>query len=422
MSTKTSIKRIAAVAAVALTLGGFSAVSAHATATSSSATILASGLLSGGTGTAAGTQVVGGIANVTITETTTGTAVAGDILGTVSTSGVGSIAGSVGTVDTALYALGSAQGAPSYSATSFSVEAVRAGTGGNTGQAVVLTLTSAVAGVQTISFTPIGSTGAPGTAVTATITWGAAPVVSAQYSTAYINSVATAPTSTSTASSASGTVANGQAANIVVTLRSGVSTTINAGISASITGPGLLGYAAGGSTYNAAATARSVSSTSAEAAANSSYNVTVWPDGTTGTATVTIVSGTVAIATKTITFYGSAKAVTASQNLKVLKAAGTAGNAAGNVYTGTTSAYSASTVLVAATTTAAAYGTDSSAAATTGFTAGNAPITAYTTDSSGNASKITVNYGTNIKILISDTSVLTAVGCYNVDAASTSTG
>jgi hypothetical protein len=32
MSTKTSIKRIAAVAALALTLGGFSAVSAHAAA------------------------------------------------------------------------------------------------------------------------------------------------------------------------------------------------------------------------------------------------------------------------------------------------------------------------------------------------------------------------------------------------------
>ena len=49
MSTKTSFKRIAAVAAVALTLGGFSAVSAHATA--ATATFFVTGATTNGTAT-----------------------------------------------------------------------------------------------------------------------------------------------------------------------------------------------------------------------------------------------------------------------------------------------------------------------------------------------------------------------------------
>ena len=85
MSTKTSIKRIALVAAAALTLGGFTAVSASATVTTSTLT------LTGGYGAIAAdnksaTQVVGGIAQVTLSETsTTG------VLGTFTSSGVGAI-------------------------------------------------------------------------------------------------------------------------------------------------------------------------------------------------------------------------------------------------------------------------------------------------------------------------------------------
>ena len=71
MSTKTSIKRIALVAAAALTLGGFSAVSASATAPTppsvSGTSVFA--LTLGGGGTSAATQVVGGFASFTISET-----------------------------------------------------------------------------------------------------------------------------------------------------------------------------------------------------------------------------------------------------------------------------------------------------------------------------------------------------------------
>ena len=59
MSTKTSIKRIAAVAAVALTLGGFSAVSAHATAQADTLAVSA----------ATATALPGAAASVTVTQT-----------------------------------------------------------------------------------------------------------------------------------------------------------------------------------------------------------------------------------------------------------------------------------------------------------------------------------------------------------------
>ena len=63
MSTKTSIKRIAAVAAVALTLGGFSAVSAHAAATPA----IIAGTTAGGT---AGANVTATAVNGTYTAFT----------------------------------------------------------------------------------------------------------------------------------------------------------------------------------------------------------------------------------------------------------------------------------------------------------------------------------------------------------------
>ena len=55
MSTKTSIKRIAAVAAVALTLGGFSAVTAHA-ATSGELLVTAASSFSTGADTTSSTS------------------------------------------------------------------------------------------------------------------------------------------------------------------------------------------------------------------------------------------------------------------------------------------------------------------------------------------------------------------------------
>ena len=397
MSTKTSFKRIAAVAAVALAIGGLTSVAANATATSSAATLLSGSLVSSGPGSATlGTQVAGGIATVVLTETATA-GTAGDTLGTLSSTGVGTIntiaqSTNVTYVSTA-----------SFPTTSVGI--VARTTSAANGEAVTITVSSAVAGVQTLSFTPISASGAPGTAITAVITWGAAPVVSAQYSTAYSTTSHSAiGDATSDALGMTGVSTYGvQAGLVTVKLNSALSTGITAGLSATITGPGLLGLANDLTTFTASAAGKSLS-TSAAAAVSGNYIVAVYADGTAGTSTVTITSGTTAIATKTVVFTGSAKALTATQNLKVLKAGGTAGAAAaGNVYNGTTAAGDATTVLVQNT------GTTASPV----WTAGLAPITVFTTDSLGAPVTITATDSAVIKVVSSDSTVLTAGTCVN---------
>ena len=441
MSTKTSFKRIAAVAAVALALGGFSAVSANATTTTmaayatatnatwsvtqgSSASVGFTTAYAGSTVSTAGTQVVGGIATVTFYETATPGAVSdAELLGNVTSAGVGSVV-SLGTgVVTggtfgapAGYALGSTTTAATFPSSTLSLAATStASTAAASVISVPVNVSSQVAGTQTLSFTPITTNGVPGTPVTATITWGSAPVVSAQFSTAYIASSNTPATSITNASPVGGPAAlvalgtTGQlAGNILVTLKSSATATINAGISDTISGPGNLGYNAG-PFITSTAIGRAISATADEAAANNVYDITVWSDGTAGTGTITITSGSTTIATKTVTFYGSAKALTATQNLNVLKAGGSSGAVTtGNVYNGPNSAYSATTVLVQN--------------PTAGVTTGLAPITVYTKDTAGNPSPITVVYGTNIKVVSSDTTVLTPVTCVNVTASTTADG
>ena len=95
---------------------------------------------------------------------------------------------------------------------------------------ISLSALSTVAGTGTITIQPVNaSTGVPGTAVTGTITWGAAPVVSAQYSTAYI---ATGSANGSANALASALVfsksATGVVANVAVTLNSAAATPISA--------------------------------------------------------------------------------------------------------------------------------------------------------------------------------------------------
>ena len=88
MSTKTSFKRIALVAASALALGGFSVISAPQASAAHTASTLK---VTGSFGTIAanelsGTQTTGGLMEVTLSETsTTG------VLGTIASAGVGSI-------------------------------------------------------------------------------------------------------------------------------------------------------------------------------------------------------------------------------------------------------------------------------------------------------------------------------------------
>jgi hypothetical protein len=157
MSTKTSFKRIALVAASALAIAGFSAVPANAAHTSS--TLLVNATYGTGSGTAAGTQVVGGLIEVALTETSTS-----GVLGTVTSTGVGSIASVVLATNTTVPA------STTYPTTNLTLTT----SDDDAADVHTFTLTSAVAGTQTLTFTPIASTGAPGSPKSVTITWGAA--------------------------------------------------------------------------------------------------------------------------------------------------------------------------------------------------------------------------------------------------------
>jgi hypothetical protein len=82
-------------------------------------------------------------------------------------------------------------------------------------------------------------------------------------------------------------------------------------ISATITGPGLLAI---GTTQQTAAVGRAVSSSTLASGTGTAF-ISVYPDGTSGVATITISSGTTVVAAETITFYGAATKYTATVNI-----------------------------------------------------------------------------------------------------------
>jgi hypothetical protein len=190
---------------------------------------------------------------------------------------------------------------------------------------------SAVAGVQTLTWTAISAaTGAPTVVATATITWGAAPAASATYSTAYIAQGAAAGSSTTNALGASLVrTAGGQAGNITVTTKSSVTDVITAqSLCAVVTsGPGLLSIVPDNTDYNGDtgnSYGRTVCLTAAQVAANDEIsNIAVFADGTAGVATITITSGTTTLATKSVTFYGTVATLNVTQNLSIARASAT---------------------------------------------------------------------------------------------------
>ena len=294
MSTKTSIKRIAAVAAVALTLGGFSAVSAHAATTVAYTTMY---------DTTNGRQVVGGIATVTATMDTS-------TVQNFSVSGVGSVLlSTVGSNTTRTYGAASAAAGGPGTAWTDTVS-------GNGAGSDAIVLQSTVTGTTTITITPLVS-GVPGTAVTKTITWIAATstAVSTQYTTSGMSSGATAVTqgtnATILASKAFQSTAGNQAATIVVAPKDGSGLALAAELlTASVSGPGTLGIG----TTAANASGRAVTGAAGQ------YTITLYGDGTAGTSTVTISDGAVVVATKTVTFVGTVAKAVATQNLYVAAA------------------------------------------------------------------------------------------------------
>ena len=306
MSTKTAFKRVALVAAAALAIGGITAVAANANAGQAAPSL----------GATTATAVPGAYTTVVLTA---GTA---DKYYTIASSGVGSL----------LYPASAVNAAPDTSgllASGSSEVWYSGGTpGGGSFNAAgndVLTFSafSAVAGTQTITIT-----GTTSTAITETITWGAAPVVSAGNSLVIANNTAhtqvaagagisetTADTSI-TALAATGATANNTtaSASVFVKLLDNASPTpgnvTTDAIAASVSGPGFVKIGSAALTTiaplvtaaNAGLLGRSVT-----AAAGQYALVYIYSDGTAGTSTITISDSTagVVLGTATVVFYST---------------------------------------------------------------------------------------------------------------------
>jgi hypothetical protein len=242
-----------------------------------------------------GVQVLNGLATVTLnTDTSTAT--------TIAVSGVGSVVLAQAGTNTTLATLVAGSW---YRVTT---DAVGAGTS-------TFILTSAAVGVTTLTATPVESNGTQGTAVTKTITWTATGTLSASpaYTTVYSSAGSTAPDATTNAVAiVAPMTANSLAGNIKITLKDGLNNTITNGtLTATVTGPGLIGI--GSTQAGATVQGRAITGTSGQ------YFVNVFGDGTPGTSTITIWSGSILLATKTFTFSGIAASYSAVKKIQVLK-------------------------------------------------------------------------------------------------------
>jgi hypothetical protein len=324
MSTKTSIKRIALVAASALAIGGFSVISApqaNAAATASIA-LSGSGAVGSTTAVTAGLTYTANALSGSYFPTVTITAGSSDTAYLIASTGVGSMYGAA--------TPGTNGGSVTYNNNTSTTAgfawhkgaAVSTGTSFVDTNTVAFAVTSATAGDQVITLTPVAATNKP---LTLTITWGAAAVVTAAASTSYISTVKTDSATADVASIQVPNTAGSQQAVISVTTNSATATTINGtGLRATISGPGTLGIthaadfpAANDAAYTTASSGRDISVSATTAAASDRYIVTVWGDGTSGVSTITLTAGTTVLATETLTFYGAVASLKAAAKKNV---------------------------------------------------------------------------------------------------------
>ena len=312
MSTKTTFKRVALVAAVAAAFGGLSTVAANAVTTAAFPSVINNGTGANGVATAAlETTTVTATPTTSTYQSVTLTPGTNDSVYTISTSGVGTVyfptlatdgskgrLSSLSTTSTLFYA-GATPGAQV-----FSTEGV-----------LTFTAYSSAAGTQTITFAGNGT----GTkAIVDTITWGAGRVVSATYSKAVLSGHtlhANGTASTDDSVAVVDTVGT-LAGEVVVTVNgddNNAFTNGTATVAATVSGPGLV--LVNNSATDGVGTARSSSAT-----LNTAY-VHISADGTSGTSTVSITATdpntgiTTTIASKSVVFTGTTPAsINASQS------------------------------------------------------------------------------------------------------------
>ena len=297
MSTKTSFKRIAAVAAVALTLGGFSAVSASATGAMNfsseswvSTPAPTVGVLSSLVAQATGVDYTSGGADyVKFTASITAEPATSSVLG----NAVTVVAGATGQTST--------NGTPndvttsaswgSYALTAQQGQLVATASGRSTAYFTVK-FTPDVAGAYTLTLTDAASTATYAVTVVAV----AQPF---NHASAFIGAAGTSEITADAAITAAAG-AGAAAARLDVRQYSTTDTTTAmatpAAVTVAVSGAGLVDvYSNYGSNRGPSATAT---------AANL-QSFTIWSDGRSGTATVTVSIGGVVVSTKTVTFTGS---------------------------------------------------------------------------------------------------------------------
>jgi trimeric autotransporter adhesin len=269
----------------------------------------------------------GGLATVRVTGLATGTryyaTVADGVINGVAVTA--SIAGGVASGGTAsTYNLTNASNL-SGGIDFWSTSATRASTASDGVDISVTNPTSAATSTVTVrSFNAL--TGAATTFAVATVTWGVAAAASAQYSLLTLNAGA-GTTATGSANDTAATTVARTAGIKQFTIQAVVKDQYDVAINgltllASISGPGSLGIE---TTTDSTATLAGRSLSKALTGTNLGH-VTVFGDGTSGVATVTIsVSNALGVVTvlgtKSVTFVGSPATVTVTQNLRVAQAA-----------------------------------------------------------------------------------------------------
>ncbi|CAN2244935.1 hypothetical protein MCEMKE157_01358 [actinobacterium SCGC AAA044-D11] len=298
MSTKTSFKRIALVAAAALALGGVSVV----TATSASA-IAPTAAYTTMYDTTNGYQVVGGQATVTIGFDSS-------TIATVASSGVGTIVSAAGEAGVETLTAVTATGFQFNSSTD---------SGSDPYDSVTVVLSSAVVGTQTLTITPLDANGVPGTAVTKNITWTSSGTTAAASWSAYLIDTSVATTvadqladSTVALSKDKGTAGSpSQVAVISAKLKDGNGNAVNAAtVSVTISGPGLIGAIADDNGYTPSSSPSMTQRVASVTTGTGGFvYVRLSGDGSAGVSTVTLTSGTVSVS-RSVTFTGAAASYT----------------------------------------------------------------------------------------------------------------
>ena len=264
-----------------------------------------------GVGTTAITATTGGQASLeyfTPNSTTIGTKYI------VTSTGVGSVIGGQGyTTAHGTAALVTPANGTNYTNGAYFITATA-----TTPSSAAITLSSTTDGVQTVSITKIdATTGSPVAVTSATITWTAAPTISAANSTSVIDST-TATGGSATFSgqtvdevlTVSGATVSTARATIKVVLKDSVKAAVAAKtITATISGPGLIQAVTGtgvADTFNQGNLSTLARVATADTDALGQVFIRVSADGSGGVGTITISQGTTVIGTETITFAGTA--------------------------------------------------------------------------------------------------------------------